>query len=100
MYVKQAFFISPSLFYQLRVNDHEKKLKKEKNWLCIRALLQIRISKGERGRRKCFLKFFTKANNKKNRLMSSDFQKRNALYLKLFFIQYIAAGLLWDLKSP
>ena len=96
---KIGFSYFPLSFYQLRVNDHEKKLKKEKNWLCIRALLQIRISKGERGPGKCFLKFFTKANSKKNRLMSSDFQKINALYLKLFSIQYIAAGLLWDLKS-
>ena len=37
-----------------------------------------------------FLKFFTKANNKKNRLMSRDFQKINTLYLKFFFIQDIS----------
>ena len=77
-----------------------KKTQERKKLAVHCALLQIRISKGERGRRKCFLEFFTKANNKKNRLMSSDFQKINALYLKLFSIQYIAAGLLWDLKSP
>ena len=41
------------------------------------------------------VKLFTKANNKKNRLMSSDFQKINTLYLKLFSIQDIS----WTITS-
>ena len=35
-----------------------KNLYKEKNWLCIRALQQMHNLKGERERRKCFLKIF------------------------------------------
>ena len=54
--------------------------------LCSRGTTQ----KGNVGVENVFLKFFTKANNKKNRFMSRDFQKINTLYLKFFSIQDIS----------
>ena len=101
MYLKYSSFNFLFPFYQLRVND---KIEIErKNWLFISAFQQMRISIGERKKKKFFLKFITKANNKKS--ISNDFfyktviihrlkvrgvSKTDTLYLKLFSIQDIS----------
>ena len=45
---KVGFFHFPLSFFQFRVNE---KTVARKNWLCIRALQQMHISKSDRGRR-------------------------------------------------
>ena len=63
MYLKKSSFVSPFLFYQLRVND---KIEiGRQNRLFIFAFQQMHISIGAR-RRKIKCLFFTKTNTKKS----------------------------------
>ena len=78
MYLKYSSFNFLFPFYQLRVND---KIEIErKNWLFISAFQQMRISIGER-KKKSFLTFFTKANNKKS--ISNDFFTKRLSFIAL-----------------
>ena len=67
-----------------------KNLNKEKIGCIFVLCSRCTTQKVNVGVENVFLNFFTKANNKKNRLMSRDFQKINTLYLKFFSIQDIS----------
>ena len=70
-----------------------KNLYKEKNRLCIRALQQMHNLKGERGRRKCFLKIFYQGYQQEKSLYITRFSKKLILSILNYFPSKISAAL-------